>query len=558
MSPKITFRRGHYADPVSGRSQFSSGGVFLNPNEVLAPGELLFVVPEKAIFGDEMIYSNIPRLQKFEFLGSVRLWASLGLAALMRHFPHVVGPWQAVLPDMHSHPNFWSADYMRLLRGTQAYAYIRQGQLYVTQGCQAYKHLLVGLMVSCDDVMVAMSVIQSRSFGLASQMDAPAIPFGPDFLNHNPNTVSWISLVRSGPARRPTRTECIFYLLSYVLSESRELFNNYGPHSLQVSLSMYGFTAPDPSDELVIVATTDGAFDGHVVPPRPEHRLRCRSRIDFNTYPRPPYTCYKDYEPIRSGRFDPAGLFRLSERDAIVLFPEHEFDCMNVIDGPMWRYMEKSLTSTKVAIEGSQYALNVNVWDGVEPHLSHASAAWMVLCEIPTNTSIDIVNKILASLSSCPVHRNPYYLEELPIEPAVKNLALFTLVKACWTYGDEIVGGLNENLLKWIALRNVRIQTSTRRIERRDISAELLTLTYATVMDLLRVVVANRHIIYQDGAGELDAQTFIASRMSLGTVWRLEEIYKYRLQTAYLVYRKCRQPLEKAIRSERFITALDS
>ena len=77
-------------------------------------------------------------------------------------------------------------------------------------------------------------------------------------------------------------------------------------------------------------------------------------------------------------------------------------------------------------------------------------------------------------------------------------------------------------------------------------------------MDLLRVVVANRHIIYQDGAGELDAQTFIASRMSLGTVWRLEEIYKYRLQTAYLVYRKCRQPLEKAIRSERFITALDS
>lgn len=545
VSDKITFRRGYFVDPSTGRLNFSVGGAFLNPNEILVPGEYLFLIPFVATFNNQMIARVLPSLTQFRYRGSYRLWTSFGLARFLRHHPEVIGPWQAVLPDMRDHPLFYTSAQMDLLQGTQAYSAINSARQYIFSGCKAFHDVVIALEISCMDVMEALAIMMSRAFGV--EPDTTFIPFGLDFLNHNPITKSHTGIVRYGSVSMPSRVDTIFWNSEYVLSSSREIFNNYGKHSLPGTFVMYGFTAPDPVDELVIVATNSAAFEG--TPIKTILVNQCPSKIDFQQFYPPSSKQVCDSK--KPDDFDTAGLFRMVNADLVAFVPELEFVCEQPVNGPLWNSMENRLRDLNVKTNGKQLLVSLNTYEGLEPWVDHPSSAWLAMCALPFTASRQRVGKVISDLSTCPTKRDEVYLEEYPINLSTRSLARTTLLKTCWCYEYEVLGSVRQNLILWVAYRNARILRTNREPASRPIGKYLDYDTHEEFLALLHRIMFSKTEVLTDDGGILDLLTIRANHGPLASVIRREEIYKYIMQSGQLVKRKCREPLQKVVGSGR-------
>ena len=554
VSPKISFQRGHFVDSVSGKARVGYGGIFLNAYEYLHQSEMLFSIPERATFSESMISRHIPTVPRFTFLNSDKLWLSIGLAALLKHYPAVVGPWQALLPDMRSHPVFWPDSDMHLLRGTQAAKILGVSRETVRLGCLAALQQLVHLDLSCDEVKEAFAIITSRAFGL-NRLSNPreqssAIPFGPDLLNHSPHSASWISRVIHGPEALPDRIDTVFFLVGFVLSESRELFNNYGKHALPAALASYGFTQPDSKDELVILATTDGDFDGKRFDVNNFTRMFCPAKVGITDLVTRPPTCPAVYGPRDHGMLDSAGYFRLTDKD-VVLFSHEDRDvsCSTTVDGLVWRYVKRQLRPRNVIVEPIQFTVPLNVMNGAEPLLPFPIAVWTALCAIPTFTSIAFLNAFIESASTCSVERNKFYLEEYPLGPIVKALSRLALFNICAFHEFETLEGLHKSLRMWIAYRNLRVKRQFPSADIEGIPNDLTFPSNVAFIRFLERIVSRTDRVFTDGGGLIDATTAAGVRTAAYRVHRLEEIYRYKMQSAYMVMMKCRQPLESVVPS---------
>ena len=540
VNEKVTFRRGYYMNPVTKRLSYSVGGLFLKPHEVLRQGETIFYVPEEATFGEKMIKTHLPFLPKFMYGKSYRFWACLGLAALFRYFPFVVGPWEALLPEISYHPQLWSDSELSHLKGTSAFTSITSMREHVEGGCSEYSELLDIFELTCKDVLIAYALVQSRSFGFDN---VPCIPFGPDLLNHNPHAVSWIGRVPYGPAESPYRTDIIFYLNSYTLTESRELFNNYGPHGMTSALIAYGFTAPDEVDELVIVATADGVFNGKHFPITSEARDSCPAAINFKdlTLNKNSFTCSADFVSTARYGFDIYGNFRLVGRDYEIISFDRNFPCQNPVGGFIWGRAAKRLRELNVKlVPMEQYLLKFNVLDGVEPHVSPQQAAWMTVCSLK-----EFDETILLRASQCPISTSSRYIEEYPLHPLVKSRVRKVMHAACTMYEMKNVGSFENNLWKWIAYRNLKIKRTQKKIAEavflKDVSSSVNS---REARDLLEDVVRGKNTLHVDTWGIIDDKMIQSSNESASKLFFLEEITKYRMQLAYLARKKCSEPLE--------------
>jgi hypothetical protein len=548
---------GYVSHKISFKQISAAGaGIFLNPNEFLVRGEQLFVVPDIATFNERTVRRAFPWLVKFEFAGSVRFWQSVSLAALLRNKPEVVGPWQALLPDMSFHPSLWPASHLEDLRNTYSYSLIRTSKEYIEAGCRSFQSLLLDLLdLSCRDVLEAHAIIVSRGFGLeknpnASPESSSAIPFGPDLLNHSPHSVSWTSHVKFGSVKNPTRIETLFMLLGYTLdSKTRELFNNYGSHAFPHAMAMYGFTSPDSHDELVIHATTNAVFDGKRFDITTETMNICPSTItipDIADTINPQKVCPSTYVG-RMYRFDHTGSFRLTNRDVVAFFPHDDFLCPNFVGSFVWDYAAKELAKRKVKIIGSQLNLFLNTADGTEPWIPYENSVWMALCSLPAISSKSLVDKVIQSASSCDHSRNHHYMEEFPRNRLVQDLSRRGLFDLCSWYEEDVLGTLDTNLRKWIAYRNLRIlrTASESAILTEDIALALEFSTDPEFKSLLdKIIVEGKNCVFSDNGGIVDRTTAQGSEDSVRRIFRLEEVYRYKMQTVYLVIRKCRQPLE--------------
>ena len=544
VSPKVTFRRGYYVDPLTRKLSFSVGGLFLNLHEVLVPGEAIFSVPDRAIFHDRMILNHLPILKKFVYMRSTRLWMSIGLAVLLTTRPDIMGPWAALLPDMSYQPLMWPMEHIELLAGTPAYTDVRGWAAFISAGCTEYAETLSLMNISERQVFEAYGIIASRSFGLEVFVgDEPlAIPFGPDMLNHNPNTKSWISAVRWDD-----KVECLFYLQSYTLSTTRELFNNYGPHSLPTSMALYGFTSPNAFDELMFIATRDDAWNGEFFSPNSKNQ--CATNKNFQIEPK---IC-----PSRiNDDFDENGYFRLVGRDAIFL-GSSKFECNTSENDPLWVFAKRELEIRNVNIGRPEngYRLALNVLDGVEPYISHSTVAWMAICALPTNTAKQVVDQLVWELSTCASERDKRYFEEFPVSPHIRNIAKETLLDACKRFEATVTNTIQYNLIHWIAFRNIkRYKTvSNKLIKHKNVDVKYST--NDQLIALLKFLMANNHTVFYSEEIDSVVNKYHA-KTSIAKADRMEEIYKYRLQTVYLLNQKCHKPLEKAITSLDFHTLL--
>lgn len=551
-NPKISFHRGHFVDPVSGKPRFGHGGVFLNANEYLSPGELLFSVPEQATFGEAMVARYFPTFPRFLLMYSDKLWLAIGLAGLLKHHPKVVGPWQALLPDMRYHPIFWPDADMNEFRNSQAFKIITVSREMVDTGCQLTANHMQQMDLTCDDVKEAYAILTSRAFGMGrlagTNEPSSAIPFGPDLLNHSPHSASWISRVVHGPQSHPDKVETVFYLVGYVLSESRELFNNYGKHALPGALATYGFTQPDNKDELVIVATTDADFEGK----RFEHtaftKSFCPSKLGVKDLFSSPLTCTAKYPPMQQGIFDTAGYFRLTEKDAILLGHEDaEIECSTPVNGIAWKHVKHELKKRQVDLDAIQFTVPLNVMNGAEPLLPFRVAIWMALCAIPNHAPVAWLDQFVQSASTCEIERNKYYLEDFPLGKLVKSLSRLALFNTCAFHETETLGGLATSLRLWIAYRNLRVQLQHSVFDSKDISHILSFSSNTAFVRFLAFVVERKDRVFSDSGGMIDRATETAARMPAHRIERLEEIHRYKMQSAYMVMMKCRQPLESVV-----------
>ena len=520
VNAKVSFQRGYYVDPMTKKLQFSVGGLFLNPHEVLVPGESIFTVPKRAVFHEGMLLDELPELKKFDFWGSCHFWMSVGLAALLAHRPDVVGPWAALLPDMTFQPIMWPEKHIELLDGTPAYGEIRSWMSFISEGSAAFPHLLSLVNVTEIQVREAYSVILSRCFALqvVPAEEELAIPFGPDLLNHVPHTQSWIGTVN---------TNVVYYLEQFTLSANRELFNNYGEHSFSTSLAAYGFTSPNGVDQLVFIATRDDAWNGKVYF---DFHEQCAFSLFHESS-----TC-----PTLNDEFDPDGSFRLVDSDYIDLTV---FKCQLLKNDFMWKFIADQLAVRLVAVEESAYMLKLN--GGHNYEMDHSQIVWMCLCAVPQHTPIDVVVHFVEELTTCSLD------EEFSVSSHVLNIAKETLLGACKQFEATITNTLQYNINHWVAFRNVkRIKTLQKTIHQ-----NIENTSYSTndeLIVLLKALMANSHAVFH--SEDIDTLTSMHMRSSVTKADRMEEIYKYRLQLAYLLNRNCQIPLERNMASPGYRT----
>ena len=543
VSEKISFHRGHFVDQ-HGRAQTGYGGIFLNPNEHLRQGEMLFVVPDEATLNDRMILRAYPWFTRFEYGSSNRLWLSLGLAALLKHNPEYVAPWQALLPDLSDHPLIRPKGPSDLW-GTQAGLLVHTTHSYINSGCRNFQHTYMAFLeISCKDVHEAHAIIASRAFGLerlaGSHEMSSSIPFGPDLLNHSPHSVSWTSQVRYGAPSRPKQIETVFFLLGFTLSDSRELFNNYGVHALAHVLAMYGYTAPDSWDELVVHATPYALLDG-VRYEAVHGKDTCKSSVTIADVTGS-NVCKKDIDSRRLP-FDESGSFRLTPKDVVNIAPRVDFQCRIGIDSLVWLDILKKLADRLLHISYDQFVLALNGMDGSEPLLMFHDAVLMALCAFP-RTGIPITD-FVESATTCDPERDHYYLEEYPKGRLVRDLSRQGLYDLCAWYEVDVLGTLQRNLQLWIAYRNARIARHNKGSRLLESVVSFQFRTHVDFENFLAHVVDNKMTVFSDAGGAID-KTYkrAVSRMSTSRIEQLEEVFRYKMQTAFMVMRKCRQPLD--------------
>ena len=555
MSPKIEFRRGYFVDPVTRKLDYSVGGIYLKHNEEIVQSEMLMYVPLRATFSEHMIRAHIPWLQKFIYGQSARLWMSFGLAALIAHFPDVVGPWAALLPDVTTHPILWPESEVTQLLGTRTYESVNGIRKIIAAGCDRFMTHLDSLDITCRQVAEAYAIIMSRAFGLeiATGDARSAIPFGPDLLNHSPHSVSWISLVDPPPSAPYQSAQqilessghVIYYLRSYVLGNSRELFNNYGQHGLSMDMAMYGFTAPDNSDELVIVSSLHGVFDGVHIPytqrevcPKPWGNLGVPTT----------HTCSLAHYNAVEARHDTAGYYRLTNNDYLSFFPSRLLQCKNTVGGPQWVWMVRELRRLNVQYDEHQYLLHLNVIDGAEPHMNHATSVWMAICALPPSLPFHIVSRVIEELSLCkPVHTSAYYqYEEYPLHPAIRNLAKKTLLDLCVMYHTAILDDHLHNFVHWISARNELCRRrGCQKKKRLDVNVDFIN--SRSFMTMLRIINANKNRIWTDNGGVIDYLSASHKSNRASYLFRREELFKLKMQVSYMLFQKCRSPLEAVV-----------
>ena len=555
ISPKIEFHRGHYVDPISKTAKYSIGGIYLKPNEEIVQNEMLMYVPFRATFSEHMIRVHIPWFRKFVYMQSPRLWMSFGLAALLAHFPDVLGPWAALLPDVSNHPIMWPEADIQQLLGTNTYYVLSTIRAQLSSGCPQFENHLESLDITCTQVYEAYAIIMSRSFGLEIiPGDASsAIPFGPDLLNHSPHTVSWIGTVNPPPQDGRLSSQDIFdsqagvlyTLRSFVLGPTRELYNNYGQHGMSMDLAMYGFTAPDPVDELVIVSTLGGVFEGvHYPLTRKEICPKGgRNTLTVSSYP----TCLHATYKTLSYHQDSAGYHRLTNGDYLSFYPGKMLNCSNTVGGFQWKWMTRELDRLSVRLDEQQYILHLNVMDGAEPHMNHQTSVWMALCALPSYLPGNVVMKILDEMSVCKsVHTSKYYHnEEYPLHPAVRNLAKKSLLELCSIYQANVLQHHVQNFLLWLSARNENCRR--RGCAKKIFDFDLQGLNSRSFLKLLNQINSTKNRIWSDNGGTLESMshTFRSNRSS--TVARMEEIFKFKMQMVYMLFQKCRSPLETAV-----------
>ena len=555
ISPKIEFRRGHFVDPITRTARFTIGGVFLKANEEILQNEMLMYIPFRATFSEHMIRAHIPWFRKFLHMQSPRLWMSFGLAALLAHFPDVVGPWAALLPDVSDHPILWPEKHIQQLVGTNTFQVLSAVRNQLSTGCREYANHLETLDVTCTQVSKAYAIIMSRAFGLEMVPGdaANAIPFGPDFLNHSPHTVSWITTVNPPPqdpnlspqAILDSSAGVLYFLRSFVLGQSRELFNNYGQHGMSMDMAMYGFTAPDTTDELVIVSTLGGIFDG-IHYPLTRRDICPKSKKNFDSDLSHP-TCSLAAYKVLSYNQDSSGYYRLTNGEYLSFYPGRMLNCSNTVDGPQWKWIIRELNRLNVRFDEHQYILHLSVMDGAEPHMNHPTSVWMALCALPPMLHADLVAKIVEELSLCKsAHTSKYYHnEEFPLHPAVRNLAKKSLLQLCSIYQENVIQHHIQNFLVWIGARNENCRR--RGCPKKILKLDLEKLNSRTFLDLLRDINAMKNRIWSDDGGPVDliSQGFRSSTSSY--VAKMEEIFKFKMQIAYMLSQKCRSPLEFAV-----------
>ena len=556
VSPKISFQRGYFVNQY-GKLMYGNGGIFLNDNEFLHRGETLFVVPDIATFNDRMILRAYPRFQKFSFGDTTRFWQSIGLAALLRHRPDLVGPWQALLPDMNELPLMWPAWKLKTLEGTQTGAIIKMGQAHINEGCHRFEStLLKYLAIECRDIHEAHAIIASRAFGLERSQNShdsgSAIPFGPDLLNHSPHTVSWISQVVSTDENdRPAAIETVYFLLGFTMGDSRELFNNYGGHGFHHNYAMYGYTAPDSHDELVISASLHALFDGVRYEATQANIAHCAKRISVADIgaliPGKTRKCPVGYEARINQFFDDGGAFRLTNRDVVGFSPQTQFKCKLPIGSLLWKYAMKQLNERHIRLNMHHMVLNLNVIDGIEPWLPYDQSVLMALCSVPADASTRQIDQLVSNASTCAPIRDQRNLEEYPKSHLVRELSRVGLYDLCSWYEVDMLGSLELNLASWIAYRNARIMRKSRFTVRVVDSLELESPVVFRMF--IQSIVDGKQAVISDNNGPIDTESDrVVTHLSLQRIIELEEVYRYKMQTAFLVQRKCRKPLERVVR----------
>ena len=554
VSDKIDFNRGYFVDPSNGKLSYSVGGVFLKPHEELVQSEILMYIPLRATFSEHMIRAHIPWFRKFLHIHSPRLWMSFGLAALIAHFPDVVGPWAALLPEMDYHPIFWPESDINQFVGTNTFQQLAGIRKQISQGCIEHANHLESLDITCRQVSEAYAIIMSRAFGLEITPgdSSSAIPFGPDFLNHSPHSVSWISLVNA-PSKDDNFSpqqilesdgHVIYYLRSFVLGPTRELYNNYGQHGMSVDMALYGFTSPDNHDELVIVSTLGGFFAGTHYPLT---RRDICPKQSGQALTRPPQnTCLLQHYKTLEYHQDSAGYFRVTKSDYINFHPSSMLKCSNTVDGLQWTWIMNQLRYLNVRYDNTQYLLHLNVMDGAEPHMNHPTSVWMSVCALPPMVKFETVLSIVEELSQCKEsHTSKYYHhEEYPLHPGLRNLAKKSLLNLCTLYQSEVLGHYTLNFFGWIGARN---ELCRRRGCWKGTEVESETMFQRPFIKLLTEVNADKDRLWTDNGGPIGAISIEYQSRTRRFVHRAEEILKFKMQLSYMLSQKCRNPLEAVV-----------
>lgn len=543
VNPKIFFRRGEYVDEVSGELEYSVGGVFLKRDEHISQGEVLIEVPASAHFCDKLILDHIPWFQKFTHMDLPRLWLSMGLAALIKYHPSALGPWAALLPDISYHPTLWSDEDKMEVYGTHAFSMLLWADHMSNTGCSEHEEKFRALKITCEEAKRAHAIIMSRSFGMTMNPgdSGVTIPLGFDFLNHNPNTKSGIS--------RLDNNTSFFQMYSFTLPPSRELFNNYGPHTMSLNLVLYGFTSPDTKDELVIQATTDGVFDGEIHPLVPGEYCP-RNDVGF-TSPSLPECISSVHTNMVANGWDEYGNFRLSSHETIAMpFRNQWIGCPNRIDGPFWKYLEQHPVAHTQLEDFGEYVLPLGAVDGSLPRFEQTSMTYLAACALPPLVSGDVLKKFATDVSTCQKAKSS------TLHPAIQHMAWSTMLRVCNHYEFTVWGGLKEQVQKWIAYRNVRIGLNRSAVPTKSITHLLDFSNKDEFYQLLQYV--NSHKTVELSDNDIDQLTRTYRDLPVETIYKKEEIHKFMMQTVYLLERKCRNPIENVMAFPNFTSTINS
>jgi hypothetical protein len=327
-----------------------------------------------------------------------------------------------------------------------------------------------------------------------------------------------------------------------------------------MDMAVYGFVVPDTRDELTIVASMDAIFDGTIYPaPKKD---KCPRHLSIKNYPIPRHKqmCFRSlYEAARmSLGYDPSGYFRITKDDIVTLYPS---EILTPKHSLQFQWILKQLKQLNVTVDGIQYILYLNVMEMTEPHMNHATSAWMAISALPEFSPLSLMNILIHELSQCKRENtaSQYYYEDYPIDSRVRNLAKLSMLKLCTIYEESVLKSYTENFKIWIAARNARLlKTLVSHKLRRDLLPESLhSMSSRSFYSMLKQIVDTKRVVYSDKGSAIDSLTAEFMDMSRKVVERTESIYKLKMQISYLFAQRCRLPLEAVTSHRSFRTLVD-
>jgi len=305
---------------------------------------------------------------------------------------------------------------------------------------------------------------------------------------------------------------------------------------------LYGFTSPDTHDELIIAYTNEALFDGVLFPPQVG---KC-PKSSRNFIPEDPPICSQImYNMLQQRNQRQGSPYSALESDAVVIKTTNNL--VSEISKNLLRIsIAKTLDFNLVYYSPShvQLPLNKAVDDSSpKPPLDHATVAWMVLSSLPLYLPIPKIDKIVNQLSTCTVSKSSK--DEFPISSLLGSIAKNFILELCSKERrGKVIGDFRENFLQWIAARN---ESCRRRGCRNKVIAkkDLKSISLKSFSKFLQKIVSNRDRIWTDNGGALDKLTITYGKRSNDYVFRMEEIFKYKMQMSYLLDDKWKQPLQR-------------